>query len=161
MSSAIPSEDIIRDRAAYWTARLNDSDVGEAEREELHDWLLADPRHAREFRAHNALVGLAREFPPDLQARLSGFASSHNTQSGRAARPRWAVPVGLAATLMMALVAGTWLITRPPAPQPADVFDPHRRGSHRPFRGWERGTSQHPHADRMGGRQVRTDSDAG
>ena len=80
MSSAIPAEDIIRDRAAYWAARLNDSDVSDTEREELHGWLLADPRHASEFRAHNALVALAHEFPPDLQARLSGFVPSYTAE---------------------------------------------------------------------------------
>ena len=50
MSSVFPAEDIIRDRAAYWAARLNDSDVTDVERAELHDWLLADTRHANEFR---------------------------------------------------------------------------------------------------------------
>ena len=48
------SADAIRERAARWVARLNDHDLSDAEREDLQGWLLADPRHSTEFRAHNA-----------------------------------------------------------------------------------------------------------
>jgi len=70
------AETIIREQAARWAARLNDIDITEAEREELQRWLLADVRHANEFRAHNAMIVLARDLPPDLRNRLSAFAPS-------------------------------------------------------------------------------------
>lgn len=111
MSSVFPAEDIIRDRAAYWAARLNDSDVTDVERAELHDWLLADTRHANEFRAHNALVGLAHDFPGDLRARLRGYVPTYRERSAQMSRHRWGSLIAVAATVLIA-VAAFWLTNR-------------------------------------------------
>jgi len=107
MSSEMFSIEAIRERAAQWVERLQASDaIGEAERAELHAWLLADPRHDSEFRAHNAVVKLAHDFPSNVYARLSAFAPTARPAS---ARRRW-VPSALAAALLLALLTGGWLM---------------------------------------------------
>jgi len=108
MSTDNPSADSIRDQAAHWSARLNDSDLSESERGELHRWLLAHPRHANEFRAHNAILALAHEFPSDLRARLNAFAPASVSEYQEPKKRRWMWPSALAAALLVALVAGGW-----------------------------------------------------
>ena len=107
MTTETPAKDAIHDWAAHWAARLNDSDLSDAERNELHSWLLADPRHASEFRAHRAIIGLAQEFPADIQARLNAYV-----QSVEAPRRHWAWPAALAAAVLLALVTGGWFMLR-------------------------------------------------
>jgi transmembrane sensor len=99
----------IRGQAALWVARLHDTDLSDTQREELHRWLLADPRHATEFRAHNAILGLARELPPDLHARLSAFAPASPDSPVQSGRRRWMGMFALAAALLLTLSAGGWL----------------------------------------------------
>lgn len=124
MSSVTSAEDIIRDRAAYWVDRLNDRDVTDAEREELHDWLLADPRHASEFRAHNALIAMARELPRDLRDELTRYAPSYREESRSSVWRRSMLPFAVAAALI-ALIAGGWFMTRPAAVPPARIYSTH------------------------------------
>jgi transmembrane sensor len=97
----------LHEQAAYWAARLNDTDLGEAEREELHRWLLADQRHADEFRAHNAVVTLAQDLPADLRAHLSAFAPASVNKLEEAPKRRWVWPSALAASLLVALVVSS------------------------------------------------------
>jgi transmembrane sensor len=108
-SEPLSNDATIREQAALWAARLNDSDIAEAEREELQRWLLADVRHANEFRAHNAILALARDLPADLHKRLSTFAPSYGSQPAR----RWMWPSALAAALLLALITGGWFVLRP------------------------------------------------
>jgi transmembrane sensor len=63
MSTDAPSVKAIREQAAHWVVQLNDRDLNDAEREAFHQWLLLGPRHTEEFRAHTAIVALARELP--------------------------------------------------------------------------------------------------
>jgi transmembrane sensor len=109
MSTDNPSADLIRDQAARWAARLNDTDISDAEREELHQWLLADPRHSKEFRAHNAVLALAHEFPADLRTRLNAFVPAGENEYV-APKRRWTLPSALAAGLLLALVIGGWFV---------------------------------------------------
>jgi transmembrane sensor len=102
----------IHDRAAHWVARVNESDLSDSERNELQSWLLADARHANEFRAHNAFIGLARDFPPDVQARLDSYVPVQHDQISRSRR-RW--PAALAAAMLLVLMAAGWVIYRPPS----------------------------------------------
>jgi transmembrane sensor len=104
-----PEHDPISSRAVFWSARLNDNDLSDAEREEMQAWLLGDPRRADEFRAHNALIHLAHEFPPDIQARLNQFIPAARVEP---ATPRrwWAFA---AAAALVAVVTGMWLNLRP------------------------------------------------
>jgi transmembrane sensor len=115
MTHDTPSLDSVRERAAYWVAKLNDSDLSDSERSDLHAWLFADPRHAEEFRAHNALVALAREFPSQLQARLEGYAPP-NVKGSESMSPRRTWPFAVAAALLLALVAGGWFVFGPMGP---------------------------------------------
>ncbi len=111
MATLMPT-DTIRDRAAHWVARINDNDPSDAERAELQAWLLADPRHEAEFRAHQALIGLAHEFPADIQARLDSYIPARHVPI-EAPRHRWTWPVALAAAALLALVAGGWFVLQP------------------------------------------------
>src|SRR5262249_5246978 len=99
MASDIPEPDSISARAAFWADRLNDNELSDAEREKLQAWLLEDPRHAREFRAHNAQIHLAQEFSPEMKAHLSQFIPAAHPEP---ARPRrwWAA----AAAVVLAAV---------------------------------------------------------
>lgn len=106
----------IRDRAAHWVARLNDNDLSDAERDSLQGWLLADPRHATEFRAHNAVLGLARDFPPDLQARLGALVPAVHHVEPR--HRRWVWPAALAASALLTMMVTAWFMSRT-TPQPA------------------------------------------
>jgi transmembrane sensor len=115
MTPDSPALATVRERAAYWVAKLNDSDLSDSERSELHAWLLAEPRHADEFRAHNALVALAREFPTRLQSRLESYAPSDvEHPESMSLRRTW--PFALAAALLLALVAGGWFLWGPMGP---------------------------------------------
>src|SRR5688572_30625536 len=116
---SLDPENIIREQAAHWVARLNDADLGDAEREELQRWLLVDERHANEFRAHNAILALARDLSPDLHAQLSSFAPIDTSDSETPRPRRWLWPSALAATLLLALVAGGWFVLHP-----ADLMAP-------------------------------------
>src|SRR5215207_4592372 len=109
MSANETVTDHIREQAAHWVARLHDTDLSDTEREELHRWLLADPRHATEFRVHNAILGLARELPPDLHARLSAFVPAGPDSPVQSGRRRWMGMSALAAALLVTLAAGGWL----------------------------------------------------
>lgn len=100
--------DIIRDRAAHWVQRVNDHELTDAERSELQAWLLADPRHAVEFRAHNALLGLARELSGDLRARLDTYLPVlHQGAESTPNRQKW---LALAAAVMLTLASGGWFL---------------------------------------------------
>jgi transmembrane sensor len=99
------STETIRAEAAGWAARLHDCELSDSERLALHEWLLADPRHANEFRLHNAVLSLAHELPRDLQARLSALAPTR----------RWMSWPALAAGLLMALLAGSWFFLGRPS----------------------------------------------
>lgn len=112
MASHPPSADLIRDRAAQWSARINDCDVTDVERAKLHDWLLADRRHETEFRKANAVIGLAREFPADIQARLGAYVPAVDNEI-EVPRHRRAWAAALAAAALLALVAGGWFMLRP------------------------------------------------
>lgn len=102
--------EVIRDRAARWVQRVNDNELTDAERGELHAWLLADPRHAVEFRAHNALLGLARELPTDVRARLDAYLPVlHQEARPTRNRRRW---FALAASALLTLMSG-WLFFTP------------------------------------------------
>jgi transmembrane sensor len=103
MASHASSTDAIRDRAAYWVTRVNDNDLTDGERDDLQTWLLADPRHAAEFRAHNALLALARELPTGLRKNLDLFVPLPPVES-RSSRRRWVWPASLAATALVATV---------------------------------------------------------
>lgn len=109
MSSDEIATDPVRDQAARWAQRLNETDLSDIEREKLHRWLLADPRHATEFRAHNAMIALAHELPADLRARLSAFVPNRANGAIEPGRRRWAWPAALAAAILLALSAGGWL----------------------------------------------------
>src|SRR5215212_9983832 len=109
MSANETATDTVRDQAARWVARLHDTDLSDTEREQLHLWLLADPRHASEFRVHNAILGMARELPPDLYARLSAFAPANPDSPLQSGRRRWMGMSALAAALLITLSAGGWL----------------------------------------------------
>src|SRR5690349_13529491 len=113
MATHTPMTEAIRDRAAQWVTRVNDNDLSEAERDDLQSWLLADPRHALEFRAHNALLGLARDFPTDVQATLE--AHMPVIQEQKDAFSHWARPFSLAAAAaaLLAVVAVGWLKMQP------------------------------------------------
>jgi transmembrane sensor len=103
--------DAIHDRAAYWVGRLNDHDFGDADREALHAWLLADPRHEAEFRAHNAVIGMAQDFPTDIRAHLEAYIPA--AQHAHSPRRRRAWPAALAAALLTAAVAVGWFVSNP------------------------------------------------
>lgn len=114
MSLDPPSaETVIREQAARWTARLNDNDLGEADREELQRWLLADARHANEFRAHNAILALARDLPPNLHSRLNAFAPANSTEPETSYKRRRLWHTAIAAALLLVIVAGGWFMVRP------------------------------------------------
>jgi transmembrane sensor len=119
MASYAPSAEAIRDRAAHWVARVNDNDLSDAEREDLQAWLLADSRHASEFRAHNALLALAREMPAQLRAGLDSYLPPA-TEKRRPTQRRWMWPAALAAAAVLAIVAGNWF-KQPPQTQPGHV----------------------------------------
>lgn len=112
MATLDPTVDAIAERAAHWAARLNDVDLSETERSAFQTWLLADPRHASEFRAHNALIGLAQEFPADVQSRLDSYLPPGRVQP-LTARRRWAWPAALAAAALLVVAAGGWFVHGP------------------------------------------------
>lgn len=110
MTANIATDDLVREQAARWAMRLHEDDVDAAERDSFERWLLADERHAREFRAHATIVALTGELPTAAQARLGAFAAADPDAPAIARRRVWVA--GLAAFALIAVVAGGWIVTR-------------------------------------------------
>jgi transmembrane sensor len=91
-----------RDAAARWAERLMDGDLDATERQALQQWLIADERHAHEFRAHTFVLNLSRDLPEDVREELSALDS-------RQPRRRWAWISGLAASVLLVAGAAGWL----------------------------------------------------
>jgi transmembrane sensor len=103
------SVEAIREQAARWVGLINEGDLGDAQREEFHDWLLADSRHEREFRAHQAVVALASVLPQEQAGIHTGVSAPRNRPEF--ARRRWLPGLAVAATLVVAL--GAWFTFGP------------------------------------------------
>lgn len=92
----------VRETAARWAERLMDGDdLTATEREEFHRWVMANPAHEREYRAHTAILNRSRELPQDARDELLVLALASS-------RPRRSVWLGLAASLLLAVGVGGW-----------------------------------------------------
>lgn len=104
-----PRLNTISAEAARWTARLNAEDFTEIERRAFVRWILADPRHEKEFRACLAVSQMIRKVLTDNAARTvheTPVATRGAPSSTRARRRKWAVGLAAAAVLVMAVLAG-------------------------------------------------------
>jgi transmembrane sensor len=92
------------DDAARWYARVHAPDCTGRDREEFEAWLRASADH---WRAYAEAERTVRRFDQLLEndAALRALADRVRGDSGVAERRRWSVPVALAASLMVALVA--------------------------------------------------------
>lgn len=63
--SNLPNE-TIREQAARWVELVTGGTISGAEHQMLTRWLVRDPQHEREYRAHLAIAMLARELSADI-----------------------------------------------------------------------------------------------
>jgi len=115
MSTGVPSTSAIREAAVCWCMRL-EGEVGDAVREEFHRWVLADPRHEREYAAAVSLTIAASEIP--LEARAAWTASPSSFASASLAAPAPVAPrrpwrAALAASVLVAIAAAGWYFMPP------------------------------------------------
>ena len=121
-------EDEIRiaTEAARWQQALAGAD--ESVRAEFTDWLKASPRHVREFMFMEALDAAAIDVDPDRELELATDLSGGDEDSRPSSLPlsraepsvlgaplrgtslsrRWAMGVGLAAAMLVCMVAGSY-----------------------------------------------------
>src|SRR5690349_10776585 len=95
----------IRTEASRWSDRLMDGDVTSAERYLLQQWLKVNESHQREFRAHNAVVNLARDLPEAARAEILALATQ-DIQEEKSKRSVWLS--ALAASLLVGLGLVGW-----------------------------------------------------
>jgi transmembrane sensor len=100
----------IREQAAYWADRMNDShdSVSDAEREKFSEWI-QDPLHAQEFRAMQGIVTMTPDLAVADRARWSEWAVKYrDVDDEERSRSRrhvfgW---VALAASVLTVMVIG-------------------------------------------------------
>jgi transmembrane sensor len=112
MSTGVPSDTAIRESAVRWCTRL-EGEVGDAVREEFHRWLLADPRHEKEYLAAVSTTFAMSDIPretgdaliaPQLPALPASFIAEPLPEPRR--RP-WRM--ALAASVLVASIAAGWV----------------------------------------------------
>ncbi len=111
MSTEAPTIAAIRQRAAHWTVRLDDPEMSDAERGDFQRWVLADPRHATEFRVHLACGGMSAALPEDDRARLNAVVAARSAASAITRRRVWQV-AALAASVLLVVAAIGWSLLR-------------------------------------------------
>lgn len=107
------------EEAARWSARLWAADCSDQERAELQRWLRESPAHADAFAAAQVVSnGLAELSKLDTsfaamadEAYAQGAGDTVPAERPSPARPRWALPLGLAAGIVVA-VMGAQLVSR-------------------------------------------------
>jgi len=101
-----------RDAAAYWFARLQSGEAGEAERAACETWRRADPAHERQYRRVAQLWDAAAGIPAEQLRRLGHGRTGRPARADRR-RFAWGLSVACGAAAVLAAVdpAG-WL--RPP-----------------------------------------------
>ncbi len=88
-----------RDQATHWFARERLGALDEADRQARDAWLAADPEHARQYRAMQALWRVADRLP---EADMRAILARSDEAPARPARRRFAMGVSAACALMLA-----------------------------------------------------------
>src|SRR5690606_27445418 len=63
----------MREKAAFWLGRVESGEMNEAEHARFHEWVLADERNAREFRAMVTVTTLASELDSGSRSHLEAL----------------------------------------------------------------------------------------
>ncbi|AWV06833.1 FecR family protein [Marilutibacter maris] len=105
------------DLAADWLARLESPECSMAERAAFEDWLAASPRHVEAYleaeRLHLLAAGLADD--ELLRAAIGEMSPPAPRTASRTRRSRWRPwSAAVAAVLVLAIGAATWLRPQPP-----------------------------------------------
>ena len=104
----------VQQAAADWCARRIDDDFSPREEQTFQAWLNADARHAREFKAIEALwadSATVAEYPAvqDIRADVAHQAASVAEDAVKPSRARW--PLAVAAVLAVAAIGIGWFAT--------------------------------------------------
>ncbi len=105
MSTDDPGNDIL-EQAALWVVRINEpgEPLAAAELDRFQDWLLADERHSRAFRAVGSIPAMIDEMPADTRARLKVWAAEQGSDRASSRRHffKWgALAAGVTAAIVM------------------------------------------------------------
>lgn len=112
--SELNSLPAIQEAAADWCARRIGAELPPEAEAEFKAWLNADPRHAREFEAMQALWSDSAQLAeqPAIESLRTGLREDWPV--AKPARRRW--PMALAAGLAVAAIAVGWIGTQVPEP---------------------------------------------
>lgn len=104
----------IQEEAADWCARRIGTELPPEAEAEFNSWLNADPRHAGEFEAIQALWSDSAQLAeqPAIESLRTGLRE--DWPAAKPAQRRW--PMALAAGLAMAAIAVAWIATQTPEP---------------------------------------------
>ncbi|HEY1283490.1 MAG TPA: FecR domain-containing protein [Steroidobacteraceae bacterium] len=104
MSTEDPDKDIL-EQAALWAGRMNEhgEPLSAVEQARFQDWILADPRHERAYRAFVGISMMAAELPADARAHLKLWAAENGGERAASRRHvvKWALAAGVAGAVVL------------------------------------------------------------